>query len=502
MKQNKLINLLLFLIWLMQLFIEALVILGIQRLDILPRKYLLLLLGVLGALWLFVGLLLLCGRRGKLKGNILRSVGCILLAVIVAGCAIGTSLIADLQNTLHGITAPTPVGVSMQVYVLRDCPVQSITEAGDFHFGSVKGYEEERTQQVLDDVARATGKTPKQLTYSSVEDMVAALYSHEVDAIVLNQGYVSLLEEAEEYSSFSQRTRILHEVVTIIVPNTQDPKPPQETDPAAPQGITEAPFILYISGSDTRYDTLHTSRSDVNILAVVHPVTRQVLLLNTPRDYYVANPAGGGAKDKLTHCGLYGVDCSAQALADLYGIHVDYTAQINFSGFETLIDAIGGITVYSDSTFTADKSVHVMEGENHFNGREALAFARERHNGGGDQGRGRHQMQVISAVIKKMTSSTALITKYSAILDSLQGMFTTSLTQEDMSELVKMQLADMRSWNIQTYAVTGTGGSDVNYSMPGRKAYVMYPNMETVNRASDLVEKVLSGGILTSEDVK
>lgn len=54
--------------------------------------------------------------------------------------------------------------------------------------------------------------------------------------------------------------------------------------------------MVYISGSDTRNLTLTTSRSDVNILAVVNPSTKQVLLINTPRDYYVDTAASAGAK--------------------------------------------------------------------------------------------------------------------------------------------------------------------------------------------------------------
>ena len=61
------------------------------------------------------------------------------------------------------------------------------------------------------------------------------------------------------------------------------------------------PFVVYISGSDTRSKVLKSSRSDVNILAVINPRTKQILLVNTPRDYYIGNPAGNDALDKLTH---------------------------------------------------------------------------------------------------------------------------------------------------------------------------------------------------------
>jgi LCP family protein required for cell wall assembly len=261
------------------------------------------------------------------------------------------------------------------------------------------------------------------------------------------------------------------------------------------------PFVVYVSGSDTYGSQIvKTGRSDVNILAVVNPMTKQVLLINTPRDYYVENTAGGGARDKLTHCGIYGAECSMQALGDLYGMGIDYYAKINFTGFETLIDAIGGITVYSDVSFSKP-NVTVYEGENYFNGSQALAFARERKLlAGGDNARGKNQMKVIKAVLQKMMSG-AIITKYAEVLDSLEGMFETSMDRSEINSLVKMQLSDMASWNIQSFAVTGEGDSKTNYSLPGMSVYVMLPDEELVAQASGLINKVVNGEILTEADL-
>ena len=64
--------------------------------------------------------------------------------------------------------------------------------------------------------------------------------------------------------------------------------------------ITKEPFVVYLSGVDTRGDLTDKARSDVNIIAAVNPVTKQVVLINTPRDYYV-DLAGTNSKDKLTH---------------------------------------------------------------------------------------------------------------------------------------------------------------------------------------------------------
>ena len=219
---------------------------------------------------------------------------------------------------------------------------------------------------------------------------------------------------------------------------------------------------------------------------VVNPKTKQILLINTPRDAYVANPEGDGAMDKLTHCGLYGPDCSAGALSTLYGTPIDYFGQINFSGFKKLIDAIGGITVYSDQAFTTFNGHSIKKGENTFNGEQALAFARERYNVvGGDNGRGKNQMKVITAVIKKLISSPALITNYASIMASMQGMFTTNMQADEISMLVKMQLNDLATWEINSFSVTGKAGSELTYSWAGVKSYVLHLNQNHVTHASN-----------------
>ena len=109
-------------------------------------------------------------------------------------------------------------------------------------------------------------------------------------------------------------------------------------------------------------------------------------------------------------------------------------------------------------------------------------------------------MKVIAAIVDKLTAGT-LIKNYSAILDSLQGMFVTSLSSEEISDLIKMQLNDMASWEVLSFAVTGDNGSDKNYSMPGLYSYVMYPHEDVVAHASDLIGRLLGNEVLTEADL-
>ena len=269
--------------------------------------------------------------------------------------------------------------------------------------------------------------------------------------------------------------------------------------------ITKEPFVVYLSGVDNRGELTEKARSDVNILAVVNPVTKQAVLINTPRDYYV-DLAGTDSKDKLTHAGLYGVETSMATLGNLYGINVDQYLRINFAGFISIIDAVGGVDVYSDQAFTSVGSpgyydpTTFAEGWNHLDGKSALAFARERHAfASGDIQRGINQMKVINAMVDKLKSPTVLM-NFSRLMDAVSDCFVTSLSQDQISALVRMQLGDLANWDIQSYTVTGTSAkSSQCYSAKGQSLYVMKPDESSVAKAKELIAAVLGGENMVSD---
>ena len=477
---------------------EALVCFCVLRLNILPTAltvaFVVLLLLVAGGL----GVLLFVHKPGSKVGWVRTLISAILAVAVIAGCLFVSSVATEFYEAMLQITnAPKP-NAERSVYVRADDPATTIQDAAQYTFGIVTGYDEDCTQQVLDALKEELEFGVKVQEFEAVTDMLDALYMKDVDAMILNGGYLSVLEE-NGYETVAEQTRVLYTVPVIQDGVVAAP----EIEAVEVPSITNTPFVFYISGSDTRSSKLLTSRSDVNILLVVNPNTKQILMVNTPRDYYVKHPSGNeySYKEKLTHCGIYGVDCSAQALADLYGIQIDYWAQLNFEGFKKVIDEIGGITVTSDTTFAVG-GTQFYAGENTLNGEQALYFARDRyHQYGGDNGRGKNQMKVVKAVINKVTSGTTFLNKYSEIFASLDGMFTTSISMEQVGQLVKMQLKDMSTWDIQTFAVTGTGDSCRTYTVPNLYMYVMHPNEKSVEYASGLMQRVLDGEVLTAEDM-
>lgn len=496
---------------------EALAFLAIIRLDMLPGIYLAVLCGLFLALTLVVGCLLF-GKRGRGR----KIAAFVVMILLLCGSAVLYTVANDVIHTFEATKQEELGSMTRAVYVLKDNPAQDLQDTTGFTYGYVKHYDESNTRQVLKEVSLQTNGQVITAGFNNHFLMVNALLEDRIDAIVLSGGYVSILEGTDEFIGLSEEIRVL-ESIEVIEQQTQpemsvDIEKPLDAEaveeptqdalniPAEPE-VGEVdysalePFIVYVSGSDSYEDEIiHDGRSDVNILAVVNPLSKQILLLNTPRDYYVQNTAGNYQRDKLTHCGMYGIGCSMETLGNLYDVQIDYYVRINFSGFKKLIDALGGVTVYSDYAFTAITRTPIQEGENHLTGQQALDFARERYTlPGGDNERGKHQMQVITAVIEKATSGTAIISNYSDIMASVEGMFTMNIPIEMVSNLIKMQLSDLARWNVSSYAVTGSDAMEECYSAPGMDLAVIVPYDSDVYKATRLIDMIYDGEILTQE---
>jgi len=481
----------------LQLVAEVLAAVFVLSLNILPPIYLVVFLGILAIL--AEGSVLFMFVRVKDRIRLWRKiVSCVLAVLIVVGCALLSKVAWRTHGFLGNVTGIDENAESRKIHVvvLQENPANSLEDTKGYRYGVLEDFETEYTALMIAEIEKATGESLSLVTYPQVIQMADALYNREIDAIIMHEVSLSLLFDQQGYEDFESRVKFLNSL--SYKPENSSP----DDEPGVNAEIARSPFAVYISGSDTRSSRLEVGRSDVNILVVVNPNTKQILLINTPRDYYIPNPAGKGKLDKLTHCGNYGINCSIEALETLYKTEINYYGRINFGGFEKLIDSIGGITVVSDESFSA-QGYPIQKGENQLDGKHALMFARERHTvSGGDNGRGKNQMKVIKAVIEKLTSSTALISNYSSILNSLEGMFATNFHADELSALVKMQLSNMASWNIQSFAVTGIGDYQETYSWQGTDLWVMWPNEKSVNHAITLINRVLGGETITAADMK
>jgi LCP family protein required for cell wall assembly len=250
--------------------------------------------------------------------------------------------------------------------------------------------------------------------------------------------------------------------------------------------------VVYISGIDTAGSIAKVSRSDVNILMVVNPDQGKVLLVNTPRDYYVQLHDTTGTKDKLTHAGIYGVQKSIDTLQDLYRINIDYYVRVNFSSLVKIVDTLGGVDVNVDEAFT---SLHgkfaFTEGMNHMNGEQALGFSRERYAfGAGDRTRGQNQQKVITALIGKASERSNLV-RYNELLDALEGAVEMNVPMEQITSVVRQRLEDNKSWTVESVSVDGRGDMLPTYSMGAQRLYVMIPDEATLDSARQAIAETM-----------
>ncbi len=371
--------------------------------------------------------------------------------------------------------------------VLKDDPAQSIYDTKDYTFGILAANDRENTDKALAEVQAAIGKEPATTEYQDNDTLIDALYAKDVNVIVINEANRSPIEEY--YKTFSDDTRVLntHKVETVI----------QEEEKL--DDITKTPFNVYLSGIDVYGSIKTTSRSDVNVIVTVNPNTKQILLTSTPRDYYVPLTVSNGIPDKLTHAGIHGVDCSIGTLENLYGIKIDYYVRVNFTSVRKIVDLLGGVKVYSDYDFTSDWGPSFKKGYNQVNGKQALAFCRERHHfANGDYQRGRDHQHMIEAILNKAMSPD-ILPNYADLLKTASKNFQTNMSTKEITALAKMQLNDMSQWTIKYANAAGQGASKTTYSYQSRKLYVCVPDYNSVAKITKRINKVLEA---TPESVK
>lgn len=265
--------------------------------------------------------------------------------------------------------------------------------------------------------------------------------------------------------------------------------------------ITDEPFNIYITGIDQWEEEkgLDLERSDVNMIVTVNPLTKKVLLTSIPRDSYVKLHTAQ-AMDKLTHTGVYGVDETLNTVEDWLGIDLNYYVKMNFTAVRDIINAMGGVRVYSPVEFDSSlRDYHYEKGWNELGGRQALFFARERHAfEGQDSIRVENQQRLMKAIIEKMTSSTTLLTKYDDVMAAAGRNLSTNMSSEDMSELVKMQITDLADWDIKSQKMEGEYGEDYVASLAQTNKYSVY------YVAPESLEKCINGikGIMNPSDAE
>lgn len=458
------------LITLIQLILAVGLIAVIWNSGLVPTKYL---------VAIIIVLLILFGVTFGLQyvKNKVYIVGIVLSIILSILQAIGIVYMLKADKLMADVGGANYKTDNMIVVVKKDNPASNLMDASMYRFGTQTAVDQENTQTMLDNINKALGREVKVEQYGTVQELANALLEGRVDAAVYNQALDGLITDSIE--DYSDKVRVLYHygIETELEQETAD---------------VGEPFNVYISGIDVDGPITTNSRSDVNIIMTVNPNTKKILLTTTPRDYYVQIPdISGEQRDKLTHAGIYGVDASMRTLEQLYGIDISYYARVNFSSLVKIVDTLGGVDVDSDFEFTAG-GYQFKQGMNHLDGKQALAFSRERYSfEEGDNQRGKDQEKVLTAILNK-AMSPAILSNASALIADVSDSVQTNMTQEEMAKFIKMQLNDGASWNIESQAASGNGDTQACYSSGDQPLYVMWPDEAVVQSISAKMNEILN----------
>lgn len=474
-RKNKLIRQLGIIFTLICLLFLSLLSYFLFKLDIVPIKYLLVSYGIFVLVILFL-ILTIFGRGSRSVKVISLFIMTLLSFVFGLASYYLNNTYQFLSNTFSRYDT-----LNYSVLVLNNSSYNDITSLNNKNISYLDDKYKIDIKNNL--TSKVNYKENLVLDFSVISDL---LINKKTDAIVLEEGYLNLIYEEDD--SYKDKTKVIYTFEVKVESHKE----------ISNVSVTEQPFVLYISGID-QYGNVTSvrGRSDVNILAVINPITNKILLVNTPRDYYVRLAGTTGLKDKLTHAGIYGIDKSINTLENIYGIDINHYLRVNFNTLIKVVDVIGGIDIYSDKAFRpwTNGNIYINHGWNHMDGKTALAYARERHAYiNGDHHRGANQQQVITAIINKVSKSSVLISKYNSILNALNGSFQTDIDTSIITSFIRYQLDKMPNWNIESIAVTGYNSYNYTYSMgTGYKLYVMEPDYDSVEVAKNRIKEVLNG---------
>lgn len=430
-------------------------------LDVLPAKYFYGGIAILVISSIFI-VPVMFSRNGK-KG---RKIIATIVAVLLIGVfGVGTYYLADTLDFLGNITQVAQAKEDYYVIVKTEAPYEDVNALAGQTIGTYMSHD------LVYSEAKSMLTETVQVEYAYAaeqpKEALKQLVSGEYQAVFISAAsYESMKNSTDEDISLlniSETTRILHTISVLI----------ETEDATSAVDVTKESYNIYISGSDMEGSIDIPNRTDVNMIATVNPVTNEVLLTSIPRDYYVELPSKA-AMDKLTHSSLYGIQESVAAIEKQLGIEINYYLRVNYSTVMKLVDAIGGIEIESDRDFYTSgmkgmpelNGLHFVKGKNQVNGKQALAFCRERHSfSEGDMARNENQQQVMEAIIKKCTQSTTILTKYTSLLEAVKDNLSTNMTTDEMSSIIKMQIEKMPSWKISKQAIKGNNNSEYCYSL-------------------------------------
>jgi polyisoprenyl-teichoic acid--peptidoglycan teichoic acid transferase len=269
------------------------------------------------------------------------------------------------------------------------------------------------------------------------------------------------------YSQVNKAATKMHEKIDWVGSGNQKEKIEQKK-----------PLNILLMGVDERSGD--KGRSDSLILMQLNPENDSMTMLSIPRDTRV-EIAGRGKMDKINHSYAFGgTKMTVETVENFLDIKLDYYIKVNMEALSEIVDALGGITVNNNLTWSDEgyykKGYVYKKGEITLDGPKTLGYVRMRHlDNNGDFGRQARQRQVINAIVDK-GASVSSINKIDNILEVLGDRVKTNMTFAEMKDIQKGYIGARK--NKKTLELKGSGSK-----IGG--VYYWVPNDESVEQVTN-----------------
>ncbi len=417
-----------------------------MRLAILPTNWLMLMIVSLMLIFAIYFILML-----KKLPNWAVIAKRIMLVIICWAIWFGGTLMGNVTSAMNEISLPETSN-TVKVYVLahKEGDIHSLSDFANHSLGVQSGTDHVNGQfamEKLENTLMGTVSYQEEIAYST---LVSLFMANMLDGIIVSEDYLAMLEVNEE--GFKESYQIIE---------TYEKQRPLTA--SSTKDISKEGFTLLISGVDEMGAADMTSLSDVNILLFINPLTNSITMLSLPRDSLMPRYSMNNINDKLTHTGWNGIEDTKRTIEGFFGIEIDYYAKVSFSSLIEIVDAIGGIDVdveisFSEQdenrSFASEDLITLEAGLQHLNGKQALAYARHRKTEGYDTpGRERAQQRIIKAIIDKLLTPEGVAIYVNKLMETVPKYVVTSMPAKQITAFIKGELEDLKPWSIQSLTV-------------------------------------------------
>ncbi len=434
---------------------------------------------------------------------ILSIIGIVISLVISGFLGYGVSYVGKINKVVDEIvvddtpTYETYKGVFVTYKNKKFDSVDDFTN--DTRFGYIDNEEFIESNVLALSELEKMNKDVEFTAYDSYLNLLLGLFEKKIDVCALPASFKEMMSQEEGLEDYLDSATVIHNYEATLEVGGAN---------LVTKDITKEPFTVLLIGIDEM-------RSDALILATFNPERLTVTLTSIPRDSFVPIACyKNGGSDKITHARSISRQCTLNTVEQLMGVDIDFFVEVNFYGVVEIVDALGGLFLYSPREFIGQQAgyendengrgkftVWVDKGWQTMNGQQVLAFARERHNmPNGDFDREDHQREVIEAIATKMLELRD-INQILEVLNAAGDNMSTNFTVNQMTQLMNLALDCMNNTTVgkadgtniievQNFRLVGYSGWNYNETLE-LPLWIYHLYQGSLNDAKKLIQRNL-----------